>query len=114
MDAAIIAVDSDTSTTTVTISRSMEVTSAPVIDVNVGPSLIDGTPTDTTVWRCWSSVASSGGSQRAQIMFLYHMGVCGTAGGAPIGVSEVSRELVFAVQVYLNVDGKGLKGSKRL
>ena len=62
MDAAIIAVDSDTSTTTITIVRSMEIMSAPVIDVNVGPSLIDGTPTDTTVWRCWSSVASSGGS----------------------------------------------------
>ena len=63
MDAAIIAVDSDTSTTTVTISRSMEVTSSPVIDVNVGPSLIDGTPTETTIWRCWSSVASSGVSR---------------------------------------------------
>ena len=52
MDVAIIAVDSDISKTTTTIVRSMEITSAPVIDVNVGPSLIDGTPTDTTVWRC--------------------------------------------------------------
>ena len=38
-------------------------------------------------------------------MFLYHMGVCGTAGDAPIGVSQ---KLVFADQVYLILAGKGL------
>ena len=39
-------------------------------------------------------------------MFLYHMWVPGTAGGAWIGVSQ---KLVFAVIIYDNVARKGLK-----
>ena len=39
-------------------------------------------------------------------MFLYHMRVPGTAGGAWIGVSQ---KLVFPVVVYYSTGGKGLK-----
>ena len=61
--------------------------------------ILDGTQegtSESSVWLWWSSVASSCGSQRARMMFLYHVGVCGTAGGAWISVIQNS---IFAVHL---------------
>ena len=105
MGPAMLVVDTDDSTIMANIGRSLSRSYSPSTDVTVHLSLCDGTPSQSTVWRWWSSTASSRGSQRAWIMFLYHMGVCGTAGGAPIGVS---RKLVFATHVYMSAAGNGL------
>ena len=48
----------------------------------------------------------SDGRERVHVMFVCQVRVVGTVGGAPIGPGQ---KLVFAVQVYLNAGGKGLK-----
>ena len=48
---------------------------------------------------------SSDGRGRLHVMFLYQVRVVGTVGGALRGSGQ---DLVFAVHVYMNPDGKGL------
>ena len=48
---------------------------------------------------------SSDGHERVHVMSVCHGRVVASVGHAPIGVDQ---DLVFAVQVYLNVEGLGL------
>ena len=49
---------------------------------------------------------SSDGRERVRVMFVCQVRVVGTVGGARIGPGQ---KLVFAVGVYTNAGGKGLK-----
>ena len=69
---AIIVIDSDARTTTTIIVWSTEPTSSPDTDVHVSDPHWGRVTFSEHCLACWSSVASSRGSQRAWIMFLYH------------------------------------------
>ena len=92
MDAAIIVVDSDASTTTAIIVRSMALLSAPVIDVAVCYLLIDGSRLTLLPGGRLAVVTACGapdGRERLHVMFLCHAGVVGTAGYAPIRPGQI-------------------------